>query len=120
MSTGASPRRSGVPVWAGKYVFDANKDVVEHLRENGTLMGEQIYKHSYPALLAVEDAGRLPRGRAIFHPDRGNPRRRRWRPSIGVTGCRLGAQPHLRHRRIAARLVHLAPALLGRAAAGVL
>jgi isoleucyl-tRNA synthetase len=38
----------GVPVWAGRYVFDANKDVVEHLRERGALLGEQIYRHSYP------------------------------------------------------------------------
>ncbi len=38
----------GVPVWAGKYVFDANKEVIEHLRERGALLGEQIYKHSYP------------------------------------------------------------------------
>ena len=38
----------GVPVWAGKYVFDANKEVIEHLRERGMLLGEQIYKHSYP------------------------------------------------------------------------
>ena len=29
-------------------MFDANKEVVEHLRENGTLIGEQVYKHSYP------------------------------------------------------------------------
>lgn len=38
----------GVPVWAGKYVFDANKEVVAHLRERGVLIAEQIYKHSYP------------------------------------------------------------------------
>ncbi len=38
----------GVPVWAGKYVFDANKEVIAHLRETGSLLGEQIYKHSYP------------------------------------------------------------------------
>ena len=38
----------GVPVWAGKYVFDANKEVVEHLRGHGALLGEQVYKHSYP------------------------------------------------------------------------
>jgi isoleucyl-tRNA synthetase len=38
----------GVPVWAGRYVFDANKDVVELLRERGALLGEQIYRHSYP------------------------------------------------------------------------
>ncbi len=38
----------GVPVWAGKYVFDANKEVIEHLRANGTLLGAQVYQHSYP------------------------------------------------------------------------
>ncbi len=38
----------GVPVWAGKYVFDANKDVIEHLRKRGALLGENIHKHSYP------------------------------------------------------------------------
>ncbi len=38
----------GVPVWAGKYVFDANKEVIEHLRERSALLGEQIYQHSYP------------------------------------------------------------------------
>ncbi|HEX4086864.1 MAG TPA: isoleucine--tRNA ligase [Chthoniobacteraceae bacterium] len=38
----------GVPIWAGRYVFDANKDVVELLRERGALLGEQIYRHSYP------------------------------------------------------------------------
>ena len=38
----------GVPEWAGKYVFDANKDVIAHLKENGTLIGHQFYKHEYP------------------------------------------------------------------------
>jgi isoleucyl-tRNA synthetase len=38
----------GVPIWAGKYVFDANKEVIQHLRERGALLGEQVYQHSYP------------------------------------------------------------------------
>ena len=38
----------GVPVWAGKYVFDANKDVIAHLKEKGMLAGHQFYKHEYP------------------------------------------------------------------------
>ena len=38
----------GVPVWSGKYVFDANQDVIENLRASGSLLGEAIYKHSYP------------------------------------------------------------------------
>ncbi|MCX6967501.1 MAG: isoleucine--tRNA ligase [Verrucomicrobia bacterium] len=38
----------GIAVWTGKYVFDANADVVEHLRASGALLGEQKYTHSYP------------------------------------------------------------------------
>jgi isoleucyl-tRNA synthetase len=38
----------GVPVWSGKYVFDANKEVIAHLREKGALLAEQVYQHSYP------------------------------------------------------------------------
>ena len=38
----------GVPVWAGKYVFDANADVIAHLKEKGMLIGHQVYKHEYP------------------------------------------------------------------------
>jgi len=45
---GRFTEEAGVPVWAGRYVFDANKDVVELLRERGALLGEQIYHHSYP------------------------------------------------------------------------
>jgi isoleucyl-tRNA synthetase len=39
---------AGVPEWTGKYVFDANALVVEHLRGCGALLGEQAYTHSYP------------------------------------------------------------------------
>ena len=39
---------AGVSAWTGKYVFDANADIVTHLRENKTLLGEQKYPHSYP------------------------------------------------------------------------
>jgi len=45
---GRFTEEAGVPIWAGRYVFDANKDVVELLRERGALLGEQIYRHSYP------------------------------------------------------------------------
>ncbi len=38
----------GVPALVGKYVFDANKDVIAMLRENGTLAGENIIHHTYP------------------------------------------------------------------------
>src|SRR5690348_6098178 len=39
---------AGVPNLTGKYVFDANKDVVNLLRERGNLLGAQNFHHSYP------------------------------------------------------------------------
>ena len=39
---------AGLPHLTGKYVFDANSDVVELLRERGMLLGEEKFHHSYP------------------------------------------------------------------------
>src|SRR5216684_5330977 len=39
---------SGLPNLTGKYVFDANADVVNLLRERGNLLGAQNFHHSYP------------------------------------------------------------------------
>ena len=39
---------AGLPNLTGKYVFDANPDIVELLRERGTLLGEEKFHHSYP------------------------------------------------------------------------
>jgi isoleucyl-tRNA synthetase len=38
----------GVPEWVGKYVFDANKDVIHRLSEVGCLLAVNDYHHSYP------------------------------------------------------------------------
>jgi len=38
----------GWPNLVGKYVFDANSDVVNLLRDRGMLLGEEIFHHSYP------------------------------------------------------------------------
>ncbi len=45
---GKLTEEAGVPAWTGKYVFDANKDVVALLRGNKTLIAEHAYPHSYP------------------------------------------------------------------------
>jgi isoleucyl-tRNA synthetase len=37
-----------IPELTGKYVFDANADIIRLLREKGMLLGEQRYQHSYP------------------------------------------------------------------------
>ncbi|MGH8095407.1 MAG: isoleucine--tRNA ligase [Chthoniobacterales bacterium] len=38
----------GLPELVGKYVFDANADIVRLLRERGMLLAEQPFQHSYP------------------------------------------------------------------------
>jgi isoleucyl-tRNA synthetase len=39
---------AGLPHLTGKYVFDANPDIVELLRNRGMLLGEEKFHHSYP------------------------------------------------------------------------
>jgi isoleucyl-tRNA synthetase len=39
---------AGLPNLTGKYVFDANPDIVELLRKGGMLLGEEKFHHSYP------------------------------------------------------------------------
>ncbi len=39
---------AGLPNLTGKYVFDANPDIVELLRERAMLLGEEKFHHSYP------------------------------------------------------------------------
>jgi isoleucyl-tRNA synthetase len=39
---------AGLPNLTGKYVFEANPDIVELLRERGMLLGEEKFHHSYP------------------------------------------------------------------------
>src|SRR5438105_2200028 len=39
---------AGLPNLTGKYVFDANIEIVNLLRERGMLLGEQKFHHSYP------------------------------------------------------------------------
>jgi len=45
---GKLTEEAGVPSLTGKYVFDANADVVNLLRERGNLLGAQNFHHSYP------------------------------------------------------------------------
>jgi isoleucyl-tRNA synthetase len=39
---------AGLPHLVGKYVFDANTDIVNLLRERGMLLGDRRFHHSYP------------------------------------------------------------------------
>lgn len=38
----------GVPEWVGRNVFEANRGVIDRLKELGRLLGEHPYNHSYP------------------------------------------------------------------------
>lgn len=38
----------GLPDLVGVHVFKANQAIVDLLRENGSLLGEEVYEHSYP------------------------------------------------------------------------
>jgi isoleucyl-tRNA synthetase len=39
----------GLPELVGKYVFDANADIIRLLRDRGMLLAEQPFQHSYPS-----------------------------------------------------------------------
>ncbi|HXQ02792.1 MAG TPA: isoleucine--tRNA ligase, partial [Candidatus Udaeobacter sp.] len=39
---------ANLPNLTGKYVFDANTDIIDLLRERGMLLGQQNFHHSYP------------------------------------------------------------------------
>jgi isoleucyl-tRNA synthetase len=45
---GRFTEEAGLPNLTGKYVFDANQDIVELLRGRGMLLGVQNFHHSYP------------------------------------------------------------------------
>ncbi len=37
-----------VPIWQGRFVKDADPEIIADLRERGLLVAEQLYEHSYP------------------------------------------------------------------------
>jgi isoleucyl-tRNA synthetase len=45
---GRFTEEAGLPHLTGKYVFDANREIVELLRQRGMLLGEETFHHSYP------------------------------------------------------------------------
>jgi isoleucyl-tRNA synthetase len=45
---GRFTEEAGLPTLTGKYVFDANRDIVELLRERNMLLAVQNFHHSYP------------------------------------------------------------------------
>ncbi len=124
-----------VELFGGQRVFDANPNVEEALKERGRLWHREPFQHSVSALLALPQPGDLPGDVAVVHRDgwhrsralggapragRDAARRRRSTPSTTQVHWMpdVGTRPHLQHDREPPRLVHLAPARLGRADPG--
>ena len=111
----------GLPEYDGKKVFEANDSIVELLKSRGVLLHLEKIEHSYPhcwrchnpvifrateqwfiSMEAKIGGGTLRSARA-------------GRDQESALGSGLGRRAHLQHDRHPARLVHLAPARLGRA-----
>ena len=110
----------------GEHVFKANPKVIELLQEKGRLAlaaHPQSPHRALPALLAHQKAGHLPgdgavvcghgQGTVWHRADLARPRLARDRR--GRLGAVVGQRSHLGHDGEPTRLVHLAPALVGRA-----
>ncbi len=113
--------RNGLPEYDGQQVFKANPLIVELLKSRGVLLGIEKIEHSYPhcwrchnpiIFRATEQwfisMERQASGRNAAQPRAG-------RDQEGELGPGVGRGTHLQHDRHAPRLVHLAPAHLGRA-----
>ena len=125
------PRRR-CELFAGQQVFDANPNVEEALNERARLWHRADVHAPVPALLALPQPGDLPGHVAVVHPHgrragsrsaaatktlrAGRRSRRSTRTCTLDPG--LGPRPHVQHAGEPARLVHLAPARLGRADPG--
>ena len=120
MITAATPRKSGCRSWSANTSSTPTPTSLALLaRARHAPRGADL-----PAflslLLALENADHLSRGRAVLHPHRRTARESARRDQESELDSRLGRKSHRRHGGIAARLGHLAPAQLGRAAAGFL
>ena len=101
----------------GKTVWEANPIVIEILQAARRAAGARKDRAQLSALLALPQPHHLPRHRAVVHrhgAQRLPPARARSHQQ-GEVDARVGRGAHLQHDRHAARLVHLAPARLGRA-----
>ena len=117
---GRYTNEAGIPELAGKYVFDANRDIVGILREKGMLLGEADISALLSLLLALENADHFPRGRSVLHSHRRTAIGSARRHQEGEMDSGLGRESHRRNRGIAPRLGDLAPTQLGRAASSFL
>ena len=109
-----------VEMFAGLKVYDANPKIEAALKERGRLLASRRLRPLVSALLALPQPGDLPRHRAVVHrhgSERPAQARARRDPQHALDPG-LGPGAHRRHDRQPSRLVHLAPAVVGRADPG--
>ena len=106
--------------YAGRWVKEADADIVEDLRERGRLLRAETYLHAYPALLALRHAAPLLRQAVVVrrHLEAARPPAGRQRDGRLAPGAHQ-ARAHGALAGEQRRLGDLARALLGHAAAGV-
>ena len=119
---GAScPRSSASP---GRRSSTPTRRSWSFLRERGALLHVRQGHALLPDLLALQEPDHLPRHRAVVHRPRRGPAHCASRPSRRSPQSKwlpgLGRGAHPQHDRDAPRLVHLAPAAVGRADPGLL
>ena len=121
-----------VELFGGQRVFDANPNVEQALHERGRLWHRETFAHQYPhcwrchnpvIFLATSQWFVRMDGDPVITGEDGQTRtlREAARHAIdhrGEMDSALGPRPHLQHGVEPARLVHLAPARLGRADSG--
>ena len=110
------------PQLLGKTVWEGNPLVIEILKEHGALLGLENIEHSYPHCWRCHNPTIFRATEQWFIGMDNNGLRERALEAIKAVqvDARLGRRPHLQHGRRPSRLVHLAPARLGRADRGVL
>ena len=107
-----------VPDFAGRYVKDADKDIIKRLKDAGTLVQHDTLAAQLSVLLSHRHAAHLPRDPVVVRARR----RHRRRPARARTSRSAGCPAHQRRplrqlARKARRLDDLAQPLLGHAAA---
>ena len=102
---------------AGLHIWKANDAIVEVLRDNGALLAHAKLEHSYPHCWRHKTPVAFRATPQWFISMEQAGLRRDALAAIGQRAVvpRLGRGAHLRHGRRPPRLVHLAPAHLGRA-----
>ena len=118
--TAVTPKKSVCRNWSANTSSTPMPTSSRLLRERGMLISGATLPAFLSVLLALKNADHLPRSRTVFYPHRRPPRESARGDQRVTLDPAVGRKSHFGHGGIATRLGDLAPAQLGRAAAGFL